>query len=87
MIGHLEAIHDSDLGPDGRVMASSSFDKSSILWDVASGQKLHPPLSNGNARALVSAFSPPAPYWRPVAQMAKSTYGMSQPGSRSLLRR
>jgi WD40 repeat protein/DNA-binding SARP family transcriptional activator len=58
MIGHLEAIHDIAFSPDGRVMASSSFDKSSILWDVASGQKLHPPLSNGNARALVSAFSP-----------------------------
>ena len=58
MTGHLESIQDIVFSPDGKRLASSSFDKTSILWDIATGESLHPPLSNGNTRALVSAFSP-----------------------------
>lgn len=51
-------VHSLVFSPDGGTLASSSFDKTVILWKVATGQPLHPPLTGHDGRVLVSAFSP-----------------------------
>jgi hypothetical protein len=43
--------------PDGRTMATASFDKTARLWSVATGQAIGPPLQHG-AEVRAIAFSP-----------------------------
>ncbi|MCE9533392.1 MAG: hypothetical protein K8T89_20045 [Planctomycetes bacterium] len=38
--GHQEAIYSIALSPDGKILATSSFDKSVKLWDMKSGKEL-----------------------------------------------
>ena len=55
--------HDSVLGvaysPDGRLLASSSWDKTVMIWDAASGQPTGPPLVRHDSQLSVLAFRPP----------------------------
>ncbi|HEX9118536.1 MAG TPA: WD40 repeat domain-containing protein, partial [Anaerolineae bacterium] len=60
LLGHRAAdgIHGLVFSHNGKLLASSSFDKTTILWDTATGHPLHPPLVGHTARTLVAAFSP-----------------------------
>ena len=42
--GHLNRVTSVDFSPNGQVLASGSYDKNIILWDVAQGAPLAPPL-------------------------------------------
>jgi WD40 repeat protein len=44
-------------GPDGKTLASGSYDKTIKLWDVATGKELATPTSHTN-RVYSVAFSP-----------------------------
>ncbi|UCC61680.1 MAG: hypothetical protein JSV36_12850, partial [Anaerolineae bacterium] len=50
--------HSLNFSPDGKTLASCSFDKTVILWDVTKGEALHPPLAGHDGEVLVSAFNP-----------------------------
>lgn len=58
MKGHTESIQHMAFNRDGSRLASASFDKTAMVWDVAQGETLYRPLPNGNARLIVSSFSP-----------------------------
>ncbi len=55
---HKAAIADVEFSADGRTLVTSSFDGAILLWDVATGNALHPPPAGHTARVLVTAFSP-----------------------------
>jgi len=44
--------------PDGKTLASASFDKTVILWDVASRERLGKPLESHQGPVSFVAFSP-----------------------------
>ncbi len=46
--GHTDSVTDAVFSPDGRMLASSSADRSIILWDVASGQVIRRLLGHGD---------------------------------------
>lgn len=37
-IGHADSLYDAELSPDGRVLATCSYDRQVILWDVETGE-------------------------------------------------
>ena len=37
---HYSTVHSIALSPDDRYMASGSYDKTVVLWDVATGQRI-----------------------------------------------
>jgi Planctomycete cytochrome C/WD domain, G-beta repeat len=55
--GHRDAIYDARLSPDGRLLATGSYDRHVNLWEVASG-KLVRTLSGHNGAIFELAFSP-----------------------------
>ncbi len=54
--GHRDTIYDAELSPDGRLLATCSYDRAINLWDVASG-KLVGSLTGHNGAVYDLAFS------------------------------
>jgi WD40 repeat protein len=38
--GHRDALYDARLSPDGKLLATCSYDRQMILWDVATGKQV-----------------------------------------------
>ena len=56
-IGHRDSMYDAELSPDGKILATCSYDQKVILWDAASGEQLR--LLEGHNDAIYDvAFSP-----------------------------
>lgn len=56
--GHDDVVNDAAFSPDGQILASASNDRTVILWDVASGQVLAPPLTAHANWVRSVAFAP-----------------------------
>lgn len=54
---HRDTMFDAELSPDGKLLATCSYDKKIIVWDAASGQKLRT-LEGHNDAVYDLAFSP-----------------------------
>jgi eukaryotic-like serine/threonine-protein kinase len=57
LIGHTEAVVSIAFSPDGRRIATASFDRTGKLWDTATGREVFT-LRGHTAGLLVLAFSP-----------------------------
>jgi WD40 repeat protein len=57
LTGHTDWVNSVAFSPDGRLLASGSYDKTIKLWDVASGREVRT-LSGHTSRVLEVAFSP-----------------------------
>jgi len=55
--GHEAAVYDVALSPDGKVLATASFDKSAKLWSVEKGSEIAT-LAGHSGKVLSVAFSP-----------------------------
>ncbi len=55
--GHGDVLYDAELSPDGKVLATASYDKRIILWDSASGKQLRT-IAGHNGAVFDLAFSP-----------------------------
>lgn len=55
--GHRDSLYDARLTPDGKLLATCSYDRQVMLWDVASGNVAHT-LSGHNGAVFELAFSP-----------------------------
>jgi len=55
--GHRDMILDAELSPNGNILATSSYDRTIILWDVNTGDQLRT-LSGHNGAVYDIAFSP-----------------------------
>lgn len=55
--GHKDDVRAVAFSPDGRTIASGSFDNTVILWNLQ-GQMLHPPLEGHEEGVMRVAFSP-----------------------------
>jgi hypothetical protein len=55
--GHRDVLYDAELSPDGKVLATCSYDHEIILWNAATGERLRT-LSGHNGAVYDVAFSP-----------------------------
>lgn len=55
--GHRDVLYDAELSPDGKILATCSYDKKIQLWNVADGQPLRT-LEGHNGAVYDVAFSP-----------------------------
>jgi WD40 repeat protein len=58
LTGHTDGVLSVAFSPDGRSLASSSWDDSVRLWDVASQRQVGSPLTGHTNDVLSVAFSP-----------------------------
>jgi WD40 repeat protein len=58
LTGHTQGVTSVAFSPDGRTLASGSFDKTVILWDVARQRALGPPLTGHKDIVMGVSFSP-----------------------------
>ena len=56
LLGHTDQVMSVAFSPDGKLLASGSWDSTIILWGVASGQKVH--TLTGHNKVTSVAFSP-----------------------------
>lgn len=56
LTGHSDRVIDVSFSPDGRLIASGSFDHTARIWDASTGQLLHK-LELANLRVLSACFS------------------------------
>jgi len=56
--GHLNFVFSLAFSPDGKTLASGSFDRTVILWDVQTRQPIGQPLRGQSAPVQGVAFSP-----------------------------
>ncbi|MGC1377644.1 MAG: hypothetical protein WA821_15525 [Anaerolineales bacterium] len=56
--GHTDTVSDIAFSPDGKMLASGSYDKTVILWDIATGQPIGQPLKGHTDSVNSVAFSP-----------------------------
>ncbi|MCA9089406.1 MAG: PD40 domain-containing protein [Planctomycetaceae bacterium] len=59
--GHRDIIYDAELSPDGRTLATCSYDQQIILWNAETGEILRE-LSGHNGPVYDVAFSPDGQY-------------------------
>jgi WD40 repeat protein len=57
LLGHTDSVSGAAFSPDGKCLATSSYDKTAKIWDAASGKELHT-LSGHTDKVLGVAFSP-----------------------------
>jgi WD40 repeat protein len=55
--GHRDVLYDAELSPDGKTLATASYDAQAILWDVKTGQPRHT-LKGHNGAIYDLAISP-----------------------------
>jgi WD40 repeat protein len=55
--GHRDVIYDAQLSPDGKLLATCSYDRTTNIWDVATGKVLRT-LSGHNGAIYDVTFSP-----------------------------
>lgn len=55
--GHLDTLYDAELSPDGKLLATCSYDRSIFIWDAVAGAKLRV-LDGHNDAVYDVAFSP-----------------------------
>jgi WD40 repeat protein len=73
--GHTDSVFALAFSPDGKTLASGSFDKTIKLWDVASGKELK--TFTGHTKEVVSvAFSPDG---KRLASAASQFFGNAEP--------
>src|SRR5271157_2503482 len=58
LIGHTDAVASVAFSPDGKTLASGSWDNTIILWDVATGQPIGQPLTGNIGEVHSVVFSP-----------------------------
>lgn len=55
---HTDNIQDMHFSPDGKVLATSSFDGTTRLWNIDTGEEITAPLAKHAGRVLAVRFSP-----------------------------
>ena len=58
LIGHTSAIRSIAFSPDGKLLASGSFDNTILLWNVETHQPIGSPLLGHTSEVVSLAFSP-----------------------------
>ena len=54
--GHLDTLYDAELSPDGKLLATCSYDRAIVIWNASSGEKLRT-LEGHNDAVYDVAFS------------------------------
>ncbi len=55
--GHRDTLYDAELSPDGKLLATCSYDRNAVIWDVATGKELRS-LTGHNDAIYDLEFSP-----------------------------
>ena len=58
LLGHTDSVHSFSVSPDGKMLATASFDGSARLWDTATGEPIGEPFIGHAGRVLFATFSP-----------------------------